>query len=88
MRAPRNQKEAIVRMRRGHEAAAEKQRELMATEGPKPERAIAELLSALHAMSLMGLWPGPRDPASERGVEEVRRRWARIQKRARRAHSR
>ena len=30
----------------------------------------------------MGLWPGPRDPASEAAVVEVRCRWACIQKRA------
>jgi hypothetical protein len=33
----------------------------------------------------MGVWPGPRDPASEAGVLEVRRRWARIQRKAKRA---
>jgi hypothetical protein len=34
------------------------------------------------------VWPGPRDPASERSVEEVRRRWVRIQQRAQQAKGR
>ena len=78
----------MQRWRRGHQAAADKQLEVLAAEGPNPERAVAELRSALNAMHTMGMWPGPRDPVSERGVEEVRRRWARIQQRARQARTR
>lgn len=73
----------IARMRRGHAAAAEMQRVLAAREGPQPELAVAEALSALDALHTMGFWPGPRDPVSERGVEEVRARWLRIERRAR-----
>ena len=50
--------------------------------------AVAESLAALEALADMGLWPGPRDPASEREVREVRRRWARIQRRARASRQR
>jgi hypothetical protein len=45
-------------------------------------QAVAESLSALSALAKMGLWPGARDEISERGVEQVRRRWAKVQKRA------
>jgi hypothetical protein len=70
-------------MRRGHAAAAAKKRQLDQEEGPRPHQAMAEALSALNALAEMGLWPAPRDPAAERAIEEVRRRWARIGKRAR-----
>jgi hypothetical protein len=53
-----------------------------------PEQAVAEALSALSALKTMGLWPGPRDPVSEAAVLQVRRRWAKIQKRAKQAQSR
>lgn len=72
-------------MRRGHQAAAARERERMREEGPQPEQAVAEALAALAALAAMGQWPDPRDPVSERAVEEVRRRWARIQHRARQA---
>lgn len=75
----------VARMRRGHAAAAARQRELSREEGPRPEQAVAEALSALAALEAMGMWPGPRDPVSERGVAAVRDRWARIQRRARAA---
>lgn len=75
-------------MRRGHAAAAARQREIQREEGPHPEQAVAEALSAVRALAAAGLWPGPRDPASERSVEEVRRRWARIEHRARQALAR
>ena len=70
--------DAVKRLRRGHAAAAKRQRELARAEGPQPERAVAEALAALDALAASGQWPGPRDPASERAVEAVRRRWARI----------
>ena len=75
----------VLRMRRGHEAAAARQRELMRAEGPRPEQAVAEALAAAAALAAEGKWPGPRDAVSERAVEEVRRRWVRIENRARQA---
>jgi hypothetical protein len=60
---------------------------LQAAEGPRPARAVAHALSALAALEAMGRWPGPRDPIAERAVAEVRRRWARIQRHARRART-
>jgi hypothetical protein len=72
-------------MRRGQQAAAERARELMRAEGAQPEQAVAEALAASAALAAEGKWPAPRDPASEREVEEVRRRWARIEHRAREA---
>ena len=63
----------------------QRQRELMMREGPRPKQAIAEALSALHALASMGKWPGPRDPVAESEVARVRERWTRIGKRARAA---
>jgi hypothetical protein len=54
-------------------------RQAAAEEGPNPRQAVAEALSAVNALAEMGLWPGPRDPASEAAVIQVRERWARIQ---------
>ena len=78
----------VNRWRRGHEAAAARQRELMRAEGPRPAQAIAEAMAALDTLHAMGQWPGPRDPVSERAISEVRRRWARIQRHERRARLR
>lgn len=64
-----------------------RQLELMREEGPNPEQAVAECVSAQVALAEAGLWPGPRDPESERAVEEVRARWAKIQHRARQLRS-
>lgn len=75
--------ERIRRWRRGAQAAEEVQRQLRAAEGPRPAQAVAECLSALSALEAMGRWPGQRDPISEQLVQEVRQRWARIQRRAR-----
>lgn len=75
----------ILRMRRGQRAAAERQRELLRVEGPRPRQAVAEALAAAAALAAEGKWPGPRDPVSERAIEEVRRRWVRIERRARQA---
>jgi hypothetical protein len=72
-------------MRLGQQAAAARQRELMRAEGPRPERSVAEALAAAAALAATGKWPGPRDPVSERAVEEVRLRWVRIEQRARQA---
>ena len=78
----RDQAAAIQRWRHGQAMAAARSREALAAEGPDPEQAVAEALSAVNALAEMGVWPGPRDPANEAAVIEVRRRWARIQKRA------
>jgi hypothetical protein len=72
-------------MRRGQQVAAARRRELMRVEGPRPEQAVAEALAAAAALAAAGQWPGPRDPVSERAVEEVRSRWVRIERRAREA---
>ncbi|MFO0619503.1 MAG: hypothetical protein U0414_43350 [Polyangiaceae bacterium] len=77
--------EAIRAMREGHARAAERKLELMRTEGPEPGVAARECFAALDALMEAGLWPGPRDPLSERGVAEVRARWAKIGQRARAA---
>jgi hypothetical protein len=50
-------------------------------------RAVAQALSALSALEAMGGWPAPRDPVMEQSIQEVRRRWARIQRRARATRS-
>ena len=65
------------------QVAEERQRALRAAEGPRPAQAVAECLSILNALEAMGRWPGPRDPVNEHGVQEVRGRWARIQRRSR-----
>ena len=72
---------AIRRWKKGHAAAAQRQRSLLAAEGPRPVLAVAELLSALNALYAMGMWPGPRD-------QQVRRRWAQVQHRAKQARTR
>ena len=77
----------IARMRRGHRAA-ERQRELLRAEGPRPEQAVAEALAAAAALAAQGKWPAPRDPVSERAVDGVRRRWVRIARNARQTRSR
>jgi len=84
----RDQAAAVRKWLRGQAIAAARSRDAQAAEGPNPEQAIAEALSAVNALAEMGMWPGPRDPANEASVIEVRRRWARIQKRAMRDRSR
>ncbi len=73
----------LARWKAGQRATAARKRELLAEEGPDPEQAAAEALAALAALQEMDLWPGPRDPVSERAARKVRRRWARIQRHAR-----
>jgi hypothetical protein len=80
-----DERAAVKRWLAGQRASALLQHCLQAAEGPRPARAVAQSLSALSALEAMGRWPGPRDAVSERAVEEVRRRWARIQQRARAA---
>ncbi len=79
---------AVRRWLHGQARAAARIHEISAAEGPDPAQAVAEALSAVNALAEMGMWPGPRDPASEASVVEVRRRWARIQKRAMRGRAR
>ncbi|HEX8112699.1 MAG TPA: hypothetical protein VF516_33440 [Kofleriaceae bacterium] len=82
-----DERTAVQRWLAGQRASARMQRELQAAEGPRPARAVAQSLAALAALETMGRWPGPRDAVSERAIDEVRRRWARIQRRARAARS-
>jgi hypothetical protein len=79
---------AVRRMIRGHRAAAARQRELLRAEGPDPEQAVAEALSAAAALAAQGKWPAPRDAAAERAVEAVRSRWVRLGRNAKQARSR
>lgn len=83
-----SEKAAVRRWLHGQAMAAARSRQAAAAEGPDPAQAVAEALAAVNALAAMGLWPGPRDPASEAAVIEVRRRWARIQKRAMRDRKR
>lgn len=73
---------AVRRWLQGQARAAARSREVVVEQGPNPSQAVAEALSAVNALVEMNMWPGPRDPANEAAVVEVRRRWARIQKRA------
>jgi len=82
-----DERAAVKRWLAGQRASADLQRELQAAEGPRPERAVAQSLSALSALEVMGRWPGERDVVSERAIQEVRCRWARIQQRARAARA-
>lgn len=84
----RDQATAVRKWLHGQAAAALRSRDAHAAEGPNPEQAIAEALSAVNALAEMGMWPGPRDPANEAAVIEVRQRWARIQKKAMRDRTR
>ncbi len=79
---------AVRRWLHGQARAAVRIQESSAAEGPNPAQAVAEALSAVNALAEMGMWPGPRDPASEASVVAVRRRWAGIQKRAMRGRAR
>ena len=78
----------VRRWRQGQVLAAERVLELSRDTGPQPALAVAEALSAANALAKMGIWPGPRDPGSEAGVLEVRRRWVRIQTNAKQARQR
>jgi hypothetical protein len=79
---------AVKRWLRGQAAAAIRSREASAEAGPDPRQAVAVALSAVNALADMGVWPGPRDPASEAAVVVVRKRWATIQLRAMRDRAR
>lgn len=82
--ATADKKAAVRRWLHGQAVMAVRIRQAAAAEGPNPAQAVAEALSAANALAAMGMWPGPRDPASEAAVLEVRQRWARIQQRAKR----
>lgn len=81
-------KVAVQRFLRGHRAAERRQHALRREQGPQPDQAVAEALAAVSALAAMGLWPGPRDPVNESAVTEVRRRWAKIERRAMRGRAR
>ncbi len=83
-----DEKRAVRAMLRGYRAAELRQLELRAREGPRPEQAVAESLSALNAAKDMGLWPAPRGAVEQSDIERVRRRWARVQNRAKKAAQR
>ncbi|MEW5741767.1 MAG: hypothetical protein AB1938_22800, partial [Myxococcota bacterium] len=84
----RDEAAAITRWKKGHEAAARRQLQLLREEGPNPAQAVAEAGSALNVLESEGSWPGPRDPVSQLAVEQVRRRWALIERRARQLRTR
>jgi hypothetical protein len=77
------ERQAFRRWRAGHVAAAQRQLELVAAERPGAAQAVREALCAFDMLNRDNACPSARDPVSERGVEEVRRRWARIQRHAR-----
>lgn len=81
----RDSRALVRRWRAGHAEAARLQRDLLRKAGPQPREAVAMLLDSLETLDQMGVWPGPRDPASEHQVRSVRRMWARLQRHARRA---
>lgn len=56
--------------------------------GPNPRQAVAEVRAAVNALAKLGMWPAPRDAASEAAVNTLRERWARIQNRAMRDRAR
>lgn len=64
----------------GHRMAAQRQRELLEARGPDPKQAVAECLAVLEALEAKGLWPGPRDPVSEREAARVRELWAKVKR--------
>ena len=78
---------AILRMRQGQAAAAARALSLVRSEGPQPLQATKEAISAAAALARDG-WPEARDPATEAAIEEVRRRWVRIENRARQTSTR
>jgi hypothetical protein len=82
------QRTRVRRWLDGQARAAARNREEAAKQGPNPTQAVAEALSAVDALAEMGLWPGPRDPASEAAVIAVRQRWTRIERKAMRERRR
>jgi hypothetical protein len=80
-----DQRAAFRRWRRGHQAAARRQQQLLAEEGARPDVAIAESRAALNALEQISGFPSDRDPVAEAAIDDVRRRWARVQQQAKRA---
>lgn len=80
-----DQRQAFLRWRTGQAAAARRQQELVVAEGARPTVSVGESRSALNALESSSGWPAARDPVSQDAIERVRRRWARIQQRAKRA---
>jgi hypothetical protein len=81
----RDQRTAYARWRRGQAAAARRQQELMVSEGARPEVAIAESRAAANALDQMSGWPSERDGVAAHAIAVVRRRWARVEQRAKHA---
>lgn len=81
-------KDAVRRFLSGHRAAELRQQALRREQGPQPDQAVAEAIAAVAALAAMGDWPGPRDPASEAAVVQLRRRWVKIEQRAMRDQGR
>ena len=79
---------AVRRFLAGQLAVAERQRDLMRREGPRPQQAVAELFSLVNLLDETGAWPGPRDPVAERDIRTVRRLWERVKKRSLRGRPR
>jgi hypothetical protein len=76
---------AFLRWRSGQVNAARRQQELLAAEGARPSTSVGESRAAANALEESSGWPAARDPVAQHAVERVRRRWARVQKRAKRA---
>jgi hypothetical protein len=71
---------AVRRFIAGHRAAAERQRELLEERGPLPGQAVAECLAALAILEHNDMFPGARDPVSEREATRVRALWAKVKR--------
>jgi hypothetical protein len=84
-RAVGDQRAAYAKWRRGQAAAARRQQELLVTEGARPEVSIAESRAAANAHEQMSGWPSERDGVAAQAIAIVRRRWARVEQRAKRA---
>jgi hypothetical protein len=80
-----DQRKAFLRWRTGQAAAARRQQELVVMEGARPTASVGESRSAVNALELSSGWPSARDAVSQDAIERVRRRWARVQQRAKRA---
>jgi len=80
-----DQRTAFLRWRSGQAAAARRQQELVVAEGARPSVSVGESRAAANAMEQSSGWPVARDPVARHAIERVRRRWARVQQRAKRA---
>jgi hypothetical protein len=73
-------REAVKKMLRGHAAAAEMKKRILVAEGPRAETSVADALELMALVDQLHGWPGERSTLEERGIEEVRQRWAKIQR--------